>query len=225
MMALALDFLHLPAGEFLMGSEDDDDTRPPHRVRLEAFSLSRTEVTREQYAKFMAATKHPEPPHFNAPRFNKPTQPVIGVSWEDAVAFSKWAGGRLPTEAEWEYAARGSDGRTYPWGNQEPDRARAHFHQDIGFGGTIVVGSFPEGASPIGLLDLAGNVFEWCADWYAADYYATSPPANPRGPATGTQRVIRGGAWISLPDALRASARAKYPPASRSILVGFRVAR
>ncbi len=218
-------YLRLSVGEFDMGDEVDDDSRPVHRVKVASFLMSRTEVTREQYAKFMAATKHPEPPHFNAPRFNLPTQPVIAVTYDDALAFCKWVGGRLPTEAEWECAARGGDGRKYPWGHDEPDKSRAHFHQDIGFGATAVVGSFKDGASPFGLHDMAGNVFEWCADWYGADAYAKSSREHPTGPANGEQRVIRGGAWISMPDALRCAARGKYPPSSRSVLVGFRVAR
>jgi len=220
-----LDFVRIPAGEFDMGDDVDDDSQPVHRVKLATFWMSRTEVTREQYAKSLAETKRPEPAHFNAPRFNKPEQPVIAVTHDDAAAFCKWASGRLPTEAEWEYAARGSDGRKYPWGNEEPDKSRAVFHQDIGFGATAVVGSLKAGESPFGVLDMAGNVFEWCADWYDANYYTKSPRENPSGPASGEQRVIRGGSWISLPDALRATARGKYPQSSHSVLVGFRVAR
>jgi formylglycine-generating enzyme required for sulfatase activity len=208
-----------------MGSDEDDDTQPVHRVNLRSFQLSRHEVTHAQYAAFLTATERPAPPHWSEPRWSAASQPVVSVSYEDAAAFCKWAGGRLPTEAEWEYAARGPDGRRYPWGDAEPDRSRAVFHLDVGFGQTAPVASAPAGASPYGVLDLAGNVFEWCADWYDASYYARSPREDPPGPPSGTQRVIRGGSWLSLPDTLRGAARASYPPASRSILIGIRVAR
>jgi formylglycine-generating enzyme required for sulfatase activity len=221
-----VEFVPVPAGEFLMGSdEEDEDARPVHRVRLAAFRMSRNEVTREQYARFMAATGRPKPGHWDHELFARPGSPVVGVTWDDAAAFCAWAGGRLPTEAEWEYAARGKDGRRYPWGSEEPDKSRAVFHLDIGFGGTMPVGTANNGASPFGIHDLAGSVFEWCADWYAADYYAKSPVENPKGPPTGEFRVIRGGCWISLPDACRSAARARYRPGVSSVLIGIRVVR
>jgi formylglycine-generating enzyme required for sulfatase activity len=220
-----IEFVFIPAGEFVMGAAEEDDARPLHPVRLPAFWMSRTEITREQYRRFITETKRAEPAHWGHELFARPGSPVIGVTWEDAAAFCAWCGGRLPTEAEWEYAARGADGRRYPWGNEPPDRTRAVFHRDIGFDGTAPVGSAKGGASPFGLLDMAGSVFEWCADWYAADYYSGSPVEQPRGPSTGTQRVIRGGAWVSLPDACRAAARQQYPPDKPSILIGARVAR
>jgi formylglycine-generating enzyme required for sulfatase activity len=215
----------VPGGEFRMGTEDEEDARPVHPVRLPPFRMSRTEVTREQYARFMAATGRPEPGHWGHELFARPGSPVVGVTWEDAAAFCAWCGGRLPTEAEWEYAARGTDGRRFPWGDEPPDRTRAVFHRDIGFDGTSPVATAKAGASPFGLLDMAGNVFEWCADWYAPGYYAVSPRENPAGPAEGRQRVVRGGAWVSLPDACRAAAREKFPPGKSSILIGIRVAR
>lgn len=223
--ASGVEFVRIPAGEFAMGSdEEDDDARPVHRVRVASFSISRCEVTREQYARFLKAASRPEPPHWKDDRFNAPGQPVLAVTYDEALAFCRWAGGRLPTEAEWEYAARGTDGRRYPWGNEEPDKSRAVFHLDVGFGGTRDTGSVPAGASPFGVLDMAGNLFEWCADWYDGGYYSRSPRENPAGPSSGELRVIRGGAWISLPDACGAAARAKYPPTSRSMLIGIRVA-
>jgi formylglycine-generating enzyme required for sulfatase activity len=209
-----------------MGSAtEDEDAQPVHRVRLAAFQMSRTEVTREQYARFLKDTGRPEPPHWNHELFNRPGSPVVDVTWDDAAAYCKWAGGRLPTEAEWEYAARGTDGRRYPWGSEEPDRTRAVFHLDIGFGGTQPVGSAKAGASPFGIEDLAGSVYEWCADWYEAGYYAGGPSQDPPGPPAGELRVIRGGSWISLPDAIRSAARANYAPGSRSLLIGIRVIR
>jgi len=221
-----IEYVRVPAGQLRMGSlEEEADARPIHLVQLAAFWIGKYEVTREQYEQFVKATGHTLPRHWKNKLLSMPNAPVIGVSWEDAVAFAEWAGGRLPTEAEWEYAARGGTSRRYPWGDEDPDPVRAVFHLDVGFGGTKAVGGAKEGASPFGALDMAGNVFEWCADWYNERYYAASPAENPRGPATGEQRVVRGGAWISLPDACRAAARAKFPPVSKSTLVGIRLAK
>lgn len=221
-----IEYVRVPAGELRMGSmEEDEDARPVHLVQLSAFWIGKLEVTREQYEQFVKATGHPLPRHWKNKLLSMPNCPVIGVSWHDASAFAAWAGGRLPTEAEWEYAARGGTSRRYPWGDEEPDPVRAVCHLDVGFGGTKAVGGAKEGASPFGALDMAGNVFEWCADWYGERCYAASPRENPKGPAQGDLRVIRGGAWISLPDACRAAARAKLPPASKSTLVGLRMVR
>lgn len=224
-----LEFLPLPAGEFRMGSAaGDPDARPVHLVRLKGFQLAKTEVTRAQYARFMSATGRTAPAHWSNPRFTKDSLPVLGVTYADALAFCAWAGGRLPTEAEWEYAARGTDGRLFPWGNEEPEPPphgrKAVFHLDVATA-PYPVGSAPEGASPFDLLDMAGNLFEWCMDWYDEGYYAVSPMENPTGPAKGERRVIRGGCWVSLPDACAATARSSSRPDSPSTMVGFRVAR
>jgi formylglycine-generating enzyme required for sulfatase activity len=219
-----IELVRVPGGAFDMGSRDTEDAQPIHRVQVGAFWLSRYEVTHGQYARFMAATGHAAPSHWTDAGLSGDRQPVVGVTYADAAAFCAWVGGRLPTEAEWEYAARGTDGRRYPWGDAEPTPARAVFHLDVA-AGTKPVGTAKEGASPFGIFDLAGSVFEWCSDWYGERYYAASPARDPAGPETGRQRVVRGGSWVSLPDACRSAARAQYPPASRSTLIGIRVAR
>lgn len=224
--ATGIEFIRIPAGEFSMGDPTaDEDARTVHKVSLSGFWLARYEVTVEQYGRFLKVSGRREPNHWTNARLNKPQQPVIGVTYEDAVEFCRWAGGRLPTEAEWEYAARGTDGRRYPWGNSPPDPMRASYHLDVGFGATKPVGAAEMGAGPFGALDQAGNVFEWCADWYAPDTYTRAARQNPQGPPSGELRVIRGGGWLSLPDAITVWAREKYPPLGRSTMIGFRVAR
>lgn len=213
----------VPAGEFTMGSASGDkNEKPVHKVRISrGFWLYRTEVTNAQYGRFLAADPGRRKPEFwNDPRFNAPRQPVVGVSWDDAAAYCRWAGGRLPSEAEWEYAARGADGRKYPWGNQEPAATRAVFRQAARK--AAPGGSCPEGKSWCGALDLAGNVWEWCADWYTEGYYRTSPLVDPKGPASGIDRIQRGGAWDVDAYVLRAAFRDSLAPGSRLSGTGFR---
>jgi iron(II)-dependent oxidoreductase len=213
----------VPAGEFLMGSNEYTDETPPHRVYLDAFHIDRYETTNALYERFMRATGRGAPDYWTDSSFNAPTQPVVGVTWYDADAYCKWAGKRLPTEAEWEKAARGTDGRKYPWGEQW-DAGRAN-SGETRLGKTAPVGSYPSGVSPYGAHDMAGNVWEWVADWYEAAYYRRSPERNPKGPDSGQYRVVRGGSWGYVPALLRASNRVSNSPGNRGSSFGFRCAR
>lgn len=208
-------------GGLRMGlDEGPAENLPAHPVVLtRPFWIYATEVTNAQYRKFVAATGHREPPHWEDPRFNGPTQPVVGVSWEDAVAYAKWAGGRLPTEAEWEYAARGRDSRRFAWGGQKPDTSRAVFATDK----PAVVGQRMMGMSQSGAHDFTGNVAEWCADWFAPDFYGQSPVRDPSGPAQGKERVYRGGAWNDPADGLEAARRKHAAVDFQANYLGFRI--
>ena len=195
--------VQIPAGEFQMGSNDGyNNEKPVHTVYLNAFYIDRYEVTNAQYKKFMDAKGY-KAPTWNYSNFNAPNQPVVGVSWNDAIAYAEWADERLPTEAEWEKSARGGlVGKKYPWGDNLT-------HNDANYWGTSgkdkwkyasPVGSFaPNG---YGLYDMAGNVWEWCADWYNESYYTNSPRQNPTGPSSGESRVARGGSWFNDDDYL-----------------------
>lgn len=187
----------IPKGEFHMGSNDSDyDEKPAHKVFIDDFYIDMYEVTNAQYKIFMDETGHEPPGFWNDPNFNALEQPVVGVSWNDAMDYCRWAGKRLPTEAEWEKAARGGlIDKKYPWGDNIT-HDNANF---FGTGGkdiwnqTAPVGSFAPNS--YGLYDIIGNVWEWCSDWYSESYYSESPPDNPQGPNNGYYRVLRGGAW------------------------------
>ena len=223
----------IPAGEFQMGdhfNEGDNDERPVHTVYLGAFYMDIYEVTNAQYQKFMSATGHAAPFFWSDSRFNAPQQPVVAVSWYDAVAYAEWAGKRLPTEAEWEKAARGGlIGKPYPWGDEAPVAGgvyRANYDPGNdaadGYAYTAPVGSFPPNG--YGLYDMAGNVWEWCADWYDENYYTNSPHSNPLGPNSGNFGVVlRGGSWGGTTAFyLRVANRGYHHPTYPNYYVGFR---
>jgi formylglycine-generating enzyme required for sulfatase activity len=213
----------VPAGAFLMGSDDADDEKPRHQVVLDGFYIEVYEVTNALYKQFVQATGRVAAASSKDQRVNPDAQPVVGVSWHDADAYCRWAGKRLPTEAEWEKAARGTDGRKYPWGDQW-DASRANSAEG-GLGKTSPVGSYPAGVGPYGAHDMAGNVREWVADWYEAEYYKRSPERNPKGPDSGLMRVLRGGSWYYGPVYLRAAGRYDLTPDFRNDGIGFRCAR
>jgi sulfatase modifying factor 1 len=212
----------IPGGAFLMGAEAEGDHYPVHEVRLDAFAIDRTEVTNGQYLRFCEATGHRLPFFWGMAGFrcgpDYANHPVTGVSWRDAVAYATWCSRRLPTEAEWEAAARGGlVGKNYPNGDRiEP--ADGNFQSDQG--GPVAVGSYPPNG--FGLHDMQGNVVEWVGDWYAPDYYAHSPAANPKGPESGRFRVIRGGGWHSGAYCNRVYFRNALPPNWLDFNVGFR---
>jgi formylglycine-generating enzyme required for sulfatase activity len=222
----------VPAGEFWMGVDGMiglDDERPRHRVWLDAFSMDLYEVTVSRYARFLGATDRPVPWMWEtANMVLHGDRPVIGVDWADAEAFCQWAGKRLPTEAEWEKAARGTDERHYPWGNATPTSNLANFAVGARFSysqALMPVGSYEKGKSPYEIYDLAGNVWEWVQDWYSGSYYEHSPERNPMGPEEGQFKVLRGGSWSDLPKYLLSYGRFKLLPTTRNSYIGFRCAK
>ena len=219
----------VPAGTFPMGSETGAaDESPVHRVSGSAFAMDRYEVTNARYAACVQAevcsppaltSSFKRPAYFGVAEFAD--YPVVHVSWGQANAFCAWAGGRLPTEAEWERAARGTaDARTFPWGDSAPDCNKANFAGCVG--DTDRVGRRPAGQSPYGAFDMAGNVWEWTADWYEAAYYSRSPEQEPKGPDMGHLKVMRGGCWVSGANSLRATCRKAELPGLWAPNVGFR---
>jgi sulfatase modifying factor 1 len=225
MKPLPAEMLMIPGGEFVMGSDSSDES-PRHKVLVDTFYMDKCEVTNQQYGEFVKATGHPRPLFCRDTSLNKPQQPVVGVSYYDALSYAKWAGKRLPTEAEWEYAARGGlPGKEFPWGDGSPFGRCNYFPEggkgSDGFAFTARVGAFP--ANPYGLFDMAGNAWEWCSDFYDSAYYAVSPSVNPSGPDSGYTRVLRGGSWLSMNTRhLRCSSRLELKPYIQDRYYGFR---
>ena len=224
----------VPAGDFLMGSTDADgnaygDEMPQHTVYLDAYWIDQTEVTNARYARCVAAGACQAPESTQSRtrysyygNLQYADYPVIEVSWDDAVDYCAWAGRQLPSEAQWEKAARGTDGRIYPWGNQAPNANLLNYFHNLG--DTTAAGSYPDGASPYGALDMAGNVWEWTADWYDSDYYSSRTTwRNPAGPSSGDNRVLRGGSWnFYYSGYVRAADRGRDTPDDRYFYRGFR---
>jgi formylglycine-generating enzyme required for sulfatase activity len=240
--------VYVPAGTFLMGSRDSeisayDNEKPQHEVYLESFWLDETEITNSMYEGCVQAgaceppssnASHKQASYYGNPEYGN--YPVVFVTWFQANTYCEWTGRRLPSETEWEKAARGIDGRLYPWGNQNVTGELANFADrntdadwadpltDDGYQDTAPVGSYPDGASPYGALDMAGNVWEWVYDHYDAAYYLIPSGSNPGGPETGEARVIRGGSWYFHPRDIRAAFRYGHAPAYVSCSGGFRCA-
>lgn len=211
-----------------MGSDTgQDNEKPVHRVWIDEFMLATTQVTNEQYAIFLRDTATLLPPFWTDPNFNRPQQPVVAVSWHDAVRYCEWLPSRsgqrfrLPTEAEWERAARGGcEGALYPWGDAPPESIP-------GYADRWKTGPEPVAQSdpnPFGLFNMCDNVHEWCSDWFDANYYAASPDRNPQGPPSGVRRSSRGGSWRHHIKVSRCAARSSIPPEFQYADYGFRVA-
>ena len=220
--------ISIPAGWFLMGCDSgQDNEKPVHRVRVDAFQLASTQVTNAEYSVFLRDSACVLPPFWTDPNFNHPSQPVVGVSWHEAVQYCDWLaartgrGFRLPTEAEWERAARGGrEGALYLWGDMPPQELR-------GYADRWKTGPEPVGrAEPnaYGLYNMCDNVHEWCNDWFDSAYYAVSPEGNPKGPECGTRRASRGGSWRHHIKMSRCAARSSIPPEFQYADYGFRVA-
>ncbi len=225
------DMVLIPHGEFVMGGTHHYD-ETPHRVVLDAFYIDKYEASNKRYGEFVKATGHAAPAYWDNHRLNKPEQPVVGVNWYDAKEFCEWEGKRLPTEAEWEKAAKGPEGDNhYPWGHKF-DPKKVNYGQRIGT--TTAVDAFPEGASGYGVFNMAGNVFEWVADWYDPNYFKASPALNPQGPekgykwgSMGEMKVLRGGSWIAPELSLHTTHRFWNRPENNSygVGLGFRCAK
>jgi len=224
-----VEFVEIPAGKFWMGWDEGlPGEGPRHPIRVDDFAIAKTPVTNAEYARFLDATPIAPPAYWGDPRFSDPQQPVVGVSWKEAVAYCEWLTVetgqtyRLPTEAEWEKATRGGlDGARYPWGDVKPEEVFSGVKLPLA--APPPVGSGP--ANGYGLTDLSGSCHEWCMDWYEEGYYLASPTLNPRGPLAGTRRVSRGGAWRHQYPWSPVAHRSSLPPHLRYSDYGFRVVR
>ncbi|NGZ08296.1 MAG: formylglycine-generating enzyme family protein [Nitrospira sp. LK70] len=230
----------VPAGSFPMGvpvgaRDGGHDEYPRHDVFVDTFAIDKFEVTNGRYLEFVKSTGHRVPQNPRNPTRNLwhgesitdslTDRPVINVDWFDAEAYCRWAGKRLPTEAEWEKAAKGTSDRRFPWGNVEPTSKHLNYNQPwIGEKTLMPVGSYEAGKSPYGLYDMAGNVWEWVNDWYDPQYYEKSPKKNPKGPDTGTKKVIRGAGWQNETPTVRIFTRVESDPTVRNESTGFRCA-
>ena len=242
------EMVRVPAGSFIMGSDKKVDHNayrpefPQRNVYVDAFEIDKFEVTTVQFLKFVLATNRPplidwqyDGGNFQETMVN---HPVMHVSWFDADAYCQWAGKHLPTSAEWEKAARGEDGRVYPWGNEPAGLSRANFGR-TGLSGPvrdrperlllyppiISVDKYENAVSPYGVFQMAGNVAEWTADWYDPDYYKNAPNRNPKGPERGTHKAFRGGGWIDSTPSVRPAQQNGADPNTKMNWLGFRCAR
>lgn len=221
--------IFIPAGEFIMGSSEDDkdakaEEEPAHKVYTDAYWIDRTQVTNAMFracVKIGACTYGLVPgtaPDYYNPLYDN--HPVVYVTWQQAAAYCAWEGGRLPTEAEWEKAARGTKNTLYAWGDQLPNANLVNLNNYVGI--TTAVGLFPRGQSAYGLMDMGGNVREWVSDWFATDYYQHSPAKNPQGPETGEKKVLKGAAFRDQVVFGRAANRLTHVPNSPGNVRGFR---
>jgi formylglycine-generating enzyme required for sulfatase activity len=224
--------VYIPSGVFTMGGAPKyhilrEDERPTRAIFLDGYWIDRTPVTFAMYYRCFKAGgctdlvhSSDANPHYGDPEYDD--HPVVYVTWFQAADYCKWVGGNLPTEAQWVKAARGESARVYPWGNDDPETKYLNYNREQG--GSTKVGSFPAGASPYGVLDMAGNVREWVNDWYSYYYYSGSPASNPPGPETGTDKVQRGGSWQEEAWTLRVDNRSSSNPNYLNELDGFRCA-
>lgn len=234
----------IPEGEFTMGTEEvgnqthqgNPNENPEHGVKLRAYYIDQFEVTVDRYAKFLDATKHDPPLWDEDATVSASDRPVVGVAWQDAADYCKWTGKRLPTEAEWEKAARGTDKRRFPWGQMQPFVDIVNYNRGVWVSYPITLAAVTSGldgmsirhglktggTSPYGLYHMSGNASEWVADWYDGEYYNKSPKENPTGPEQGDKKVIRGGSWSDPPRNLRVTARFKATPDYQDSTIGFR---
>jgi len=240
--------VHVEAGEFIRGSNENDNEKPIRQIFLDEFMIGKYPVTNQEFKGFINDEGYKnkelwspegwnwrekesilEPLYWHDRKWNGPNFPVVGVSWYEAAAYARWLSKKtgkihsLPTEAQWEKAARGTDGRVYPWGN-EFDKNLCN-NRELGLRRTSPVGIFPGDKSPYGCMDMAGNVWEWCADWYEEDYYKKSPTKNSQGPSDGSNRVIRGARWGDVAWYCRAACRHGIRRAIRDVALGFRLVR